>query len=411
MCHSNVTCDHDNALLYAVYGRVASAEHVVRRKGQVARTGYRVHTRIENYQIEGQNLVEQHGSLRRFISGERNFLGLLAGLFLLAAFTYETPAVGMWVGFAIAGYSAIANDSIQTLGTFIASNKKAPWWLMWLFVGCIFLATVSYSWFTYGGDVSHQRLQSKGFDTAPTSFEYLHIAAPIFLLILTRLKMPVSTTLLLLGCFATSGKGIWAVTVKSIGGYGIGFGAAILIWMALGPWMKRNFVGEANPLWVVAQWLSAGFLWSVWLMQDAANIAVYLPRSLTAAEFSGFAGFLFCGLGVLMYMGGEKVQEVVNEKADIMDVRSGTVINLIYGAVLYYFKIVSNIPMSTTWVFVGLLAGREIAIALRRAGQQDRSVADALRLAGKDLLLVAIGFVVSLILAAAINPVIRESLF
>ena len=28
------------------------------------------------------------------------------------------------VGFALAGYSVIANDSIQTLGTFIASKKN-----------------------------------------------------------------------------------------------------------------------------------------------------------------------------------------------------------------------------------------------------------------------------------------------
>ena len=28
------------------------------------------------------------------------------------------------IGFALAGYSVIANDSIQTLGTFIASKKK-----------------------------------------------------------------------------------------------------------------------------------------------------------------------------------------------------------------------------------------------------------------------------------------------
>jgi hypothetical protein len=30
--------------------------------------------------------------------------------------------------------------------------------------------------------------------------------------------------------------------------------------------------------WFVLQWLSTGFLWSQWLMQDLANIFVYLPR-------------------------------------------------------------------------------------------------------------------------------------
>ena len=66
------------------------------------------------------------------------------------------------------------------------------------------------------------------------------------------------------------------------------FVSAIVLYLALGPWMKRRFVGKPHPLWTVAQWGSAGFLWSVWLMQDAANIAVYLPRSLSGFEFMAF---------------------------------------------------------------------------------------------------------------------------
>ena len=36
----------------------------------------------------------------------------------------ETTVIYTIIGFALAGYSVIANDSIQTLGTFIASKKK-----------------------------------------------------------------------------------------------------------------------------------------------------------------------------------------------------------------------------------------------------------------------------------------------
>lgn len=347
----------------------------------------------------------------QFALRERAFLIMLGVAFLVAALTYQTPHIAMWVGFAIAGYSAVANDSIQTLGTFIASNKKTPWWLLWLFVGGLFILTVGYSWWVYDGDVSHQRLLAKGFETAPTSFEFLHIAAPIFLLILTRLRMPVSTTFLLLSCFATSGSGIMAVTLKSVSGYGIAFVAAIAIWLALGPMMKRRFVGEAHPAWRILQWLSAGALWSVWLMQDAANIAVYLPRSLSGMQFAAFAGVIVIGLGILLRMGGEKVQEVVDEKADVVDVRAATVINLIYAVILYIFKIKSKVPMSTTWVFVGLLAGREIAMAIRQSGSEARSVKFALKLVTKDLIYVTIGFIVALVIAAAINPIVREALF
>ena len=89
----------------------------------------------------------------------------------------------MWVGFCFAAYSAIANDSIQTIGTFIASNRNREWWQLWLFIGGIFVATMSYSWFTYDGDVSHQRLMAKGFDQAPTSFHFLQLLAPLSLVL------------------------------------------------------------------------------------------------------------------------------------------------------------------------------------------------------------------------------------
>ena len=146
-------------------------------------------------------------------------------------------------------------------------------------------------------------------------------------------------------------------------------------------------------------------------MQDAANVAIYLPRSLSTLEFLAFAGFMFLGLGVLFKQGGERIQEVVNEKSDVVDVRAATLIDFIYAVVLYVFKIASAVPMSTTWVFVGLLGGRELAMAIRGASGQGRGVRAALRLIGRDLLYVTIGFVVALLIAAGSNPVVANSLF
>ena len=122
-------------------------------------------------------------------------------------------------------------------------------------------------------------------------------------------------------------------------------------------------------------------------------------------------GAIFSGLGLLFYTGGEKIQEVVDEKSDVVDVRAATVIDFIYALILLYFKMHSKIPMSTTWVFVGLLGGRELAMAFRRANSDGRSTAEAFRLMGRDLLYVTIGFLVALLLASAINPVVREGFF
>ncbi len=350
--------------------------------------------------------------MAEFVARERRFLAFLVIAFGLAGATYNTPHIAMWVGFAFAGYSAIANDSIQTLGTFIASNQKSPWWLMWLFIGGIFAATVTYSWLNHGGDVTFERLSSKGFETAPTQFHFLQIAAPIFLLILTRLKMPVSTTFLLLSCFAASGKSIMAITLKSVSGYGIAFVGAIIIWFTFVPLMQKAFKGKAHPAWRVAQWGTTGVLWSVWLMQDMSNIAVYLPRQLSGIEVGVFIGGIFAGLGFLFFLRGERIQEVVTEKTDVVDVRAATIIYLVYAVILFIFKIKSKVPMSTTWVFIGLLAGRELAYSIRaRPGDRTAKLKSAWRLMGKDLLYVSVGFIVSLILAAIINPAVREALF
>ena len=132
---------------------------------------------------------------------------------------YPFPSLAMWLGFMLAAYSAIANDSIQTIGTFIASSADKKWWILWIYIGGIFLATVSFSWVVYNGDVSYQRLSSTGFAQQPQSFHFLQVAAPIFLLIITKLRMPVSTTFLLLSSFSTASGGIGKRHAKKHGGF------------------------------------------------------------------------------------------------------------------------------------------------------------------------------------------------
>ena len=348
--------------------------------------------------------------LMDLIKSERRFLILLGIFFFVAGATYETPHIAMWVGFFFAAYSAIANDSIQTIGTFLASNADKKWWVLWLFIGGIFVLTVSYSWFTYDGDVTYERLSSKGFDQAPQNFVFLQVAAPLFLLIITRLKMPVSTTFLLLSAFATEPEGITQVLQKSLSGYFVAFAVAIIIWLILNRQLLKWFKGEPHPAWRPIQWVISGLLWSVWLMQDAANIAVYLPRSLSVNAFLVFVGFIFLGLGVLFYLRGDKIQEIVTEKSDVTDVRSATVIDGVYAVVLWYFKGVSTVPMSTTWVFIGLLAGREIAMSLTDSKGKGRPIRMAMKLIFKDASYAMIGLIISIALAIAINPMIWDEL-
>lgn len=349
-------------------------------------------------------------SFVELIREERRFLILIGLFFFVAGVTYDTPHIAMWVGFFFAAYSAIANDSIQTIGTFLASNADKKWWILWMWIGGIFLITMTYSWITYSGDVTYERLTAKGFEEAPTSFSFLHIAAPLFLLILTRLRMPVSTTFLLLSSFSANLEGISSVLVKSVGGYFVAFAVAIVVWYVLYGLLEKIFKGKASPFWMPLQWVISGSLWAVWLMQDAANIAVYLPRSLEFSGFLAFIGIIFFGLGLLFYLRGDRIQQIVTEKSYVTDVRSATIIDGVYAIILWYFKGVSVVPMSTTWVFIGLLAGREIAMSLTDSRGKGKPMKHSLKLIGKDAGYATIGLAISILLAVAINPVILEDL-
>ena len=332
---------------------------------------------------------------------ERSFLSFIIFAFLLSMFVTPYPQIAMWVGFLFAAYAAVANDSIQTLGTFIASNQEKKWWVLWIFIGGIFLFTVGYSWFNYGGDVSHGRLMAKGFEVAPTEFHFLQIAAPVFLLILTRLRMPVSTTFILLTSFAAAPAAIGKVLAKSMSGYILAFFLGFIVFITIAKLAKKYFVGEAKFGWTIAQWITSGTLWSVWLMQDAANIAVYLPRSMAFSEFLGFALVVFFGLGLLLYYKGGRIQKIVTEKSVITDVRFATIVDFIYCIILFYFKLHSKVPMSTTWVFIGLLAGREVAMAIRNTG--DNSLLTSFRLMIKDFSFAMIGLIISIAIAIGVN--------
>tara|TARA_Y100000741_G_scaffold13075_1_gene10374 strand:- start:77 stop:1108 length:1032 start_codon:yes stop_codon:yes gene_type:complete len=321
---------------------------------------------------------------------------------------YPYPQVAMWLVFFLASYSAIANDSIQTIGTFIASNSDKKWYYLWIYMGGIFILTASYSWVNYGGDISYGRLASKGLNEAPESFKFLQVFAPVALLMMTRLKMPVSTSILLLSAFATQASSIVSILQKSMFGYVIAFVTAIIVWTLTTNLFEKYKKTKPSKIWLPLQWLSSGALWSTWIMQDMANVAVVLPRSLSLDQFLVVVSFIFFGLGLLFYLRGDKIQQIVLEKSDIIDVRAATVVDFIYACLLYYLKVLSSIPISTTWVFIGLLGGRELAINLRK---NKGNYKKALKMIGKDTLFAVIGLVVSLIIALSINENMRDQLF
>lgn len=351
--------------------------------------------------------------IERF-SNEKIFLTIIFTIFLASALFYGQPQIAMWIGFLTAAYATVSNDSIQSLGTFIESNKHQKWYKLWLYIGSIFIVTIAISWFAFDGDVTYGRLLSQDGTSKyphPDNFSFFMLMAPLVLLILTRLRMPVSTTFLMLSVFSISSDGITSMIIKSISGYFIAFIVSILLWYFGYNYIRKKFKGrKIHPSWMLVQWAVSGLLWSVWVMQDGANVAVFLPRKLDVVQFIIFCLVIFLGLGLLFYLRGDRIQKVVSEKSRVSDVRAATLIDLSYALILVYKLFISTVPMSTTWVFLGLIGGREIAINLARIKKGKKHKKKALKMIGKDLLYATVGLMISVMLAATVNPSIKNDI-
>ena len=272
----------------------------------------------------------------------------------------ELSLVYMYVGFLLAAYSVIANDSIQTLGTFLASNKAHfKWYTLWIAASIMMVFTIVYGWVNYDGDNSYGRLTRIPFQEV----QWYHAMAPAILLLLTRKGIPVSTTFLVLSAFA-SFTVLEKVLMKSIVGYGVAALSAYVIWVVLERYInEKQDHPEHVKFWRVGQWVTSGWLWFAWLQHDMANIAVFLPRQLMVGDLMMVLISSVAILGYVFYTGGGRIQEVVINKHGTRFARSSTIINLVYAFILFFFKELNDLPMSTTWVFVGLLTGRELAIS------------------------------------------------
>lgn len=308
----------------------------------------------------------------------------------------------MWLGFILACYSVVGNDVIQTLGTFLSSNSKRSWIVLFLFAGSILTVTLLYSWFVNDGDVSYRRLSSY---PHPSNFAWYFLLPPLVLLFITRIGIPVSTSFLILTFF--NEKNLGDMLGKSVTGYIVAFGAAIVIYALLTKILEKWFI--ENPIkkkneryWMIAQWCSTGFLWSQWLAQDFANIFVYLPRKLDVSYLIISLVILLAMLAYIFISKGGAIQKIVLAKTNTTDVRSATIIDAIYGIILFCFKELNDIPMSTTWVFIGLLAGRELAIQTMLYRKPTR---EGMKDIGLDLAKVSLGLVISIALVYFIKAV------
>ena len=310
----------------------------------------------------------------------------------------------MWmtVGFLFAAYSVVANDSVQTLGTWIASNsQRFKWYWLWVAASSVLLFTLWYGWSVNDGDISFGRLNKIPW----IETQWYHALAPLILLALTRVGIPVSTTFLVLSAFASTFI-LEKMLVKSIMGYAIAAVVAYVLWFGIERLIdeKADKVKEKNiKYWRIGQWCTTGFLWYTWLSHDLANIAVFLPRSVPVEWMLAASGIFIVFLGYMFYEKGGRIQKIVLEKTGTRYVRSATIIDLVYAFILLFFKQYNDIPMSTTWVFVGLLCGRELAISTI---MKDYKFKYVFPIIAKDFIKMLVGLLVSIGIVLLIHYII-----
>ncbi len=309
------------------------------------------------------------------------------------------------IGFLLAAYSVVANDSLQTLGTYLSSNQqRTPKALQMLFICGVAAAVMLIGWSLHPsggglGDPAWGRLDNF---PLPDNVNWVYLLPPVAVLALTQWGAPVSTSFLVLSAFVP--KNSTSLLLHSLTGYLMAFAMALVVYGALMWLLERTVLSsplEKRKVWLALQWISTGWLWSQWLVQDMANIFVYLPRELNLSSMVAATLMLCFGLCVLVAIGGGPIQGVVRNKINTGDLRSATVIDFLFGCVLFLKASISTFPLSTTWVFLGLLAGREIAIRWRLHPIDRQPLKTVL---GSDVFKAGVGIVVSLAVAFAIQP-------
>lgn len=196
------------------------------------------------------------------------------------------------------------------------------------------------------------------------------------------------------------------VLLKSMFGYAFAAVTAYCAWILI-----ARYLDERNPIkpehegfWYTAQWISTMALLYAWLTHDIANFAVFLPRQVPWDVNLFLSGVIVIGMAYMFWNQGARIRQIVKEKKHTTYVRSATLIDAFYFFVLVVFKywpIFGKLPLSTTWVFVGLLCGRELAIASMSNGSYKvKSVFPVVR---KDFLRLLLGLAVSVLLILCIQ--------
>ena len=267
---------------------------------------------------------------------------------------------------------------------------------MWAMAASILIITITWGWFQNNGDISFGRL-----DNIPyIPIQWYHVVAPAVLLALTQVGVPVSTTFLVLSTFST-GIMFEKMLVKSMLGYAISACVAYCFWLGIAKFLdeKKKVPKEREKNLARCAMVYNRFSLVYLDYSRHSKRCCISSSSIGADVLVTILVFLSAVLAIMFKTGGGKIQDIVAKKSSTSYVRSATIIDFVYAIILLVFKEWSNIPMSTTWVFVGLLCGRELAIAT----WYNRKIKRVFPMIAKDFLKVMMGLSVSVVMILLVN--------
>lgn len=299
------------------------------------------------------------------------------------------------IGTAVAMLAVVGNDCVQTLSTFIQTcrSRKASVFLMSVYLSAIFVGTLCYGYFVLD-DPSFGRLTA----IPHIQPEWYHLIPLLALVVITYFGIPVSTTFLTLSLFSTNVV-IFKMVQKSVVGGTIAFVVGFALWSILVRFFdeRKDVIPTKHlPKLIGVQTVATGILLIAWIIQDASHIFVFLPRGTDMGiELFGIICLGFCLIiTLIVYSSGGSMQKIVANKSGTNYVFSAILIDLAYAFVLFFLQGYSNIPMSTTWAFIGLILGRECAMAV----YHHRSLKRFLPIAKKDIYKLVVGGAISVII-------------
>lgn len=272
-----------------------------------------------------------------------------------------------WLLSIFTTYAIMANNCAQTIGMFIATNKNKSKERAIYFLVPVFIITILISWLFYDRQLDFFLLDRI---TYSDDLSLLLIFLPILLFLLTKYKIPVSATFLIIPIFANKST-IQSMISKTSVSYFVSFVISLIIWRTIyikyKHWIEVKNEGGVGKIWFILQFISTGIVWAVWIVLSTCNFVVFLPRIFGLKELLLFMSVGVVSTCLILFDNGGEIQEIVDEKSDI-NIKSSVVFNFLFAFVMLFIQYVSKIPITSTWMFLGILAGREFAITVSRDG-------------------------------------------